>query len=255
MVINMIFNDAPAGWQDLETLVCQILTECGCEAQRNKHIDLPRGGGANIDVYAVDGTREPRLLILCECKHWNSRVPQTVVHAFRTVVHESGAHVGYIVSSAGFQQGAIESAEGTNIHLVTWEQFQAAFYERWFDAMESKLEIVGSEVAELSDYFHPRTTSVLHAIPERVDELQALHRRFSAYNFVSIGSFMRQRVQFPLTRSDPRPGAPDGATIAFPDARSYFDTLLACAEPAIDAYEQFIAKCQAQDAKDGRKPD
>ena len=54
---------------------------------------------------------------------------------------------------AGFQQGAIESAEGTNVHLVTWEQFQEAFYERWFDAMESKLEIVGREVAELGDYF------------------------------------------------------------------------------------------------------
>ena len=248
----MIFNEAPAGWQDLETRVCQILTECGCDAERNKHIDLPKGG-VDIDVYAADSTREPRLLILCECKHWNSRVPQTVIHAFRTVVHESGAHVGYIVSSAGFQQGAIESAEGTNVHLVTWEQFQQAFYERWFDAMESKLKIVGSEVAELSDYFHPRTTSVLHAIPERVDELQRLHRRFSAYNFVSIGSFTGRRVQFPLTLTDPRPGAQDGATITFPDARTYFDTLLACVQPAIAAFEQFIAKYQDEDSRVNRR--
>lgn len=64
----MIFNDATAEWQDLQTRVCQILTECGCEAERNKHIGLARGGGANIDVHAADRTREPRLLILCECK-------------------------------------------------------------------------------------------------------------------------------------------------------------------------------------------
>jgi hypothetical protein len=249
----MIFSDAPIDWQDLEMRVCQILAECGCDAERNRHIDLPRGG-ADIDVYAVDRTREPRLLVLCECKHWNSRVPQTVVHAFRTIVHESGAHVGYIVSSAGFQQGAIDSAEGTNVHLVTWEQFQQAFYERWFGTMDSRLQIVGREVAELSDYFHPRTTSVLHANPERVDELQRLHHRFSAYNSVSIRSFMKSKIQFPLTLSDPRPGAKDGATITFQDARSYFDTLLACARPAIAAYEEFIVKYQEQDAKDGRKP-
>ena len=70
-----------------------------------------------------------------------------------------------------------------------------------------------------------------------------------------MSSFMRQKVQFPLTRNDPRPGAPDGATITFTDARSYFDTLLACAGPAIAAYEEFIMKYQEQDARDGREPD
>jgi restriction endonuclease len=250
----VIFSNAPADWSDLEMRVCQVLTECGCEAERNRHIDLARGG-ANIDVCAVDRTREPRLVILCECKHWNSRVPQTVVHAFRTVVHEAGAHVGYIISSAGFQPGAIEGAVGTNVHLVTWEEFQEVFYERWFDAMDSGLQAVGREVADLADYFHPRTTSVLHAIPERVEELQTLHRRFSAYNFVSIRAFMRRKIDFPLTLEDPRPGAEDGAKITFTDARSYFDTLLACAQPAIEAYEQFIAKYQAEDAKAGRAPD
>lgn len=250
----LIFSDAPVDWQDLETRVCQILTECGCEAERNRHIDLPRGG-VDIDIYAIDRTREPRLVILCECKRWNTKVPQTVVHAFRTVVQETGAHVGYIISSAGFQSGAVESAENTNVHLVTWDQFQKAFYERWFDAMEARLRNVSIEVRELGDYFNRRTTSVLHAIPRRVDELQSLHRRFSAYNFAGVTALLGNKINFPLTVTDPRPGSQDGTKITFPDARRYFDTLLASAGPAIAAYEEFIAKYQAEDAKTGRQPD
>jgi len=206
-------------------------------------------------VYAMDVTRQPRLLILCECKLWKSKVPQNVVRGFRTVMQDSGAHVGYIISSSGFQKGAFESAANTNLHLVTWEEFQQAFYERWFDAMQSRLEDVSLEVRELGDYFNRRTTSVLHAIPERVNELQNLHRRFSAYDTAGINAFMRERIQFPVTCIDPRHGAKDGTKITFPDARSYFDTLLAAVQPAIAAYEGFVAKYQAEDAKVGRKPD
>jgi len=159
------------------------------------------------------------------------------------------------VEQAGFQQGAIESAENTNVHLVTWEEFQKAFYERWFGAMESKLITVSVEVRELGDYFNRRTTSVLHAIPQRVQELQSMQRRFSPYNFAGVTSFLGRKLQFPLTVIDPRPGAQDGAKITFPDARSYFDTLLACAQPAIAAYEEFIEKYQAEDAKIGREPE
>src|SRR5260370_33631163 len=108
----MIFSDAPRVWSELEVRVCQILTECGCSAERSKHLDLPRGG-VNIDVYAEDPTREPHLIIVCECKRWQASVSQTVVHAFRTVVSEIGAHVGFIVSAAGFQSGAIAAAENT----------------------------------------------------------------------------------------------------------------------------------------------
>src|SRR5262249_50416153 len=128
-------------------------------------------------------------------------------------------------------------------------------YDRWFGAMQSRLEEVSLEVRELGDYFNRRTTSVLHRIPQRVDELQSLHNRFSAYNLAGVNAFMREKVRFPVTVIDPRLDAQEGAKIRFRDARSYFDTLLAGAQPAIDAYERFIAKYQAEDARDGRRPD
>jgi predicted helicase len=114
----MIFIDAPREWKNLEMRVCQILSECGCRVERGKHLRLPRGG-ADIDVYAEDLTREPHIVIVCECKHWKTRVPKSTIHSFRTVMSETGAHVGFIVSSMGFQSGAIEAVKNTNIELVT----------------------------------------------------------------------------------------------------------------------------------------
>src|SRR5690349_3423320 len=97
---QMIFLGKPSDWEDLEQKVVQIFREAGCTASRNKTLDTVRGD-VDIDVIVRDRTRRPHTLILCECKHWNRRVPKTVVHAFRTVVHDSGANLGFIISDSG----------------------------------------------------------------------------------------------------------------------------------------------------------
>ncbi len=95
-------------------------------AEVDKHIETARGC-VDIDVYAVDKTHAPELTYLCECKHWDRRVPQTVVHAFRTVVQDYGSNVGFVISKKGFQKGAFETVKNTNIRLVDWNEFQNTF--------------------------------------------------------------------------------------------------------------------------------
>jgi restriction system protein len=70
-------------------------------------------GTAEIDVYATETVDGRSYTILVECKNWTARVPQAVIHGFRTVVADSGANLGYIVSAAGFQSGALTAAELT----------------------------------------------------------------------------------------------------------------------------------------------
>jgi len=96
-------------------------------------------GAVDIDVLVHDRTRRPHALVLCECKLWSRRVPKTVVHAFRTVVHDSGAHHGFIISDSGFQAGSYDAAANANIKLLTWEQFQAEMYNRWFAVQQWRL--------------------------------------------------------------------------------------------------------------------
>lgn len=128
----MISSNVPESWQALQEGVAQILSECRFSAEIEKTIRTVRGEVA-VDVYAEEMIKGRKYVILCECKHWKNRVPQTVIHSFRTVVTDSGANIGYIISSAGFQSGAFEAAEQSNIRLVTWEEFQLEFEASWID--------------------------------------------------------------------------------------------------------------------------
>lgn len=128
----MITTVAPDTWQDLQTQVARTLAECGFTTATEQVIQLVRGQ-AEIDVLAQESIRGRKYLIFCECKHWQSSVPQTVIHSFRTIVADGGANKGYIISLRGFQSGAITAAELTNIELVSWDQFQAAFEESWIN--------------------------------------------------------------------------------------------------------------------------
>jgi hypothetical protein len=84
-----------------------------------------------VDVLAGDPSATPPATYICEFKHWQSAVSQDVIHAFRTVVADAGAHRGFVVSSNGFGSGAYEAAEHSNVDLVTWQEFQRLFVDRW----------------------------------------------------------------------------------------------------------------------------
>jgi hypothetical protein len=68
---------------------------------------------------------------VADCKRWRSRVPQAEVQAFRTIVGDAGAHFGLFISALGFQAGARDVVQYTNVHLLDWAEFQSLFAERW----------------------------------------------------------------------------------------------------------------------------
>lgn len=129
-----IFDREPANWRELQDMAAQLFAETGCEVQVGRNLENVRGA-KEIDVYVRDTSIVPAGMYLCECKHWQRAVPQEVVHAFRTVMQDVGAHHGYIISSGGFQSGAHEAARNTNLHLVTFPELQAIFFDRWRIAM------------------------------------------------------------------------------------------------------------------------
>jgi len=117
-------------WHDLQVRVSQVLCECGLDSHVGVKIPTARGQ-FEIDVYATDPTTSPPAIYLCECKRWTTRVPQAEVQTFRTIVTDVGAHFGLFISSAGFQEGAFDVVNHTNIHLLNWCGFQQLFIERW----------------------------------------------------------------------------------------------------------------------------
>jgi hypothetical protein len=58
---------------------------------------------------------------LVECKHWKSPVSKLHVLALREIVADTGADRGILLCEAGFQSGAIEAANLTNVQVTSLE--------------------------------------------------------------------------------------------------------------------------------------
>lgn len=159
----------PTSWRDLQDRVAQILTECGIDTAVEKQVELARGS-VNIDVWAHDALSVPPQTYIVECKHWSNPVPQTVVHAFRTVVGDCGANWGAIVSSNGFQSGAYTAAQYSNVRLHTWNEFLALFELTWFDR-----------------YFCPKVTEVTDPLIEYTEPINS--RVFRKANLLPKAQF------------------------------------------------------------------
>lgn len=97
-----IFDRESDDWQALQNMTGQLFREIGCEVEISRRLENVRGA-KEIDVYARDVSIVPPAQCLCECKFWRRAVPQEVVHAFRTVMADVGAHRGFIISRGGFQ--------------------------------------------------------------------------------------------------------------------------------------------------------
>lgn len=120
-------------------------------AQRQVHVNLVRGG-VDIDVLATDIRDGIRTTIVCECKYWETPIPQAVVHAFRTVIADMGANHGYIISKVGFQAGAYEAVKSTNVELLTFNEFQARFFKRW---VKARLDALEKSIGDFNVYYEP----------------------------------------------------------------------------------------------------
>ena len=174
-IIQVITEKEPQTWQQLQDWCAQILHECGWQAKTEVTVDLVRGH-AVIDVLATETVRGREYQTLVECKNWSSKVPQHVVHSFRTVVADVGANAGYIVSMAGFQPGAYQAVEHTNVKLLTWLEFQEIFEQQWY--WEYLTKYVVEHLEPLGDYLEPipAMTHWDQYLEEEVERLKQLHR-------------------------------------------------------------------------------
>ncbi len=148
----MIENPNPINWQDLQKGVCRIFNEIGLDAEIGITFKTPRGN-VEIDVFAIDENSVDKIRYIVECKNWNQSIPQTVIHAFTTVMHEIGANIGFVISKQGFQSGAESYTQHTNISCFTYEQFQNRYFEIWHKRFF--VTKIGDSVDSLSQYVEP----------------------------------------------------------------------------------------------------
>lgn len=193
-----IFDRDPRDWRELQTMTGQMFTEIGCEVEVGKKLEIVRGT-KEIDVYARDSHAVPPAVYLCECKFWRRPVPQEVVHAFRTVILDAGAHRGFIISNAGFQQGAFEAARNTNTDLVTFKRLQEIFFDRWRVAMAERFVPYADRLFPYWDF-----PGRMPRFRWRKDHVERQQRLKEAYQpLLHLGPFARMKNfvrTFPIVR-------------------------------------------------------
>lgn len=181
-----IFKDAPKDWRDLEIKTTKIFSEIGCNSSNQVDMETVRGR-VNIDVVAKDTTQHPHLVYFCECKYWESAIPQNIIHAFRTVVADSGAHCGFIIAKKGFQSGSFEAVKNTNVYLLNWDEFIETFKERWLKKRIDTLHSIGKP---LYDFCNPTSTFFLDNLrrlsSDAQKEFENIIKEYHSYATISL---------------------------------------------------------------------
>lgn len=140
--------EEPKDWKDLQDKVAIILKGCNYAVETPKTIKGVRGT-VEIDVFAY---KKELMTIICECKYWNTAIPQTIVHGFRTVVNDLGANLGIIVTKTGYQEGAYNTANFTNIQLLTWDEFENKYKQYYLNSFYKKMEKRRKQLHRFSNF-------------------------------------------------------------------------------------------------------
>lgn len=186
----MIESKIPDTWVDLQNEVSKIFLECGFESETPKIIETVRGK-VEIDVYAIDSSLKPELVYLCECKHWKSAVPQTIIHSFRTVVSDFGANWGLIISLNGYQSGAFEATKNTNIKLLNWIEFQKLFEDLWYNKyFRSQLSYVAEPLIDYTEPINLRVFRKADLLTQSAqEEFRRLRNKYGDIAFFALSLY------------------------------------------------------------------
>lgn len=75
-------------------------------------------GTYQIDIYAEFTAMSVTFKVLCECKQYSKPVGRDKVAELHSKLESIGAHKGILLSTSGFQSGAVEFAKAHGIALI-----------------------------------------------------------------------------------------------------------------------------------------
>lgn len=198
----MIYCPLPETWQQLQEWVCTILQQCGITAEIEKTLTTPRGS-TTVDVFGTDEHSVDQITYIVECKNWNQAIPQTVIHSFTTVMQETGANIGYIISKTGFQKGALQYISNTNIRALTFDQFQQHYLHVWLQ--HYFIPAIGEISRDMLDYTEPinsyRERRKRELPMGQQEEFLQLYEQYHLYGNAVLACHVSNRSDFSILAS------------------------------------------------------
>lgn len=105
-------------WSAYQENAAEFFRELGLQATTNAEVEGVRTHH-DVDVLVTFQHSGLDLKWVVECKHWKSNVSKLHVLALRQIVDEVGADRGILLAENGFQSGAIEAAEKSDVSLTS----------------------------------------------------------------------------------------------------------------------------------------
>ena len=106
---------------EYERFVQQVIAELGImnpEHQR-EFVGIRSQRKIKVDVsFELTPLGGARTIYVVECKCYNHRVPVDDIEEFHSKLDDIGAHKGILITTVGFQEGAIKTAKGRGIALA-----------------------------------------------------------------------------------------------------------------------------------------
>lgn len=128
-------------WFEFQEDIKDHFNSLGADAETNIRVQGVRTCH-DIDVLVKTRFLGENITWVVEAKHWKSKVTKAQVLTLRSIVDDIGADRGFIISVAGFQSGAFEAANNTNVKLKTFD--------------ELKIDTKGLIEAEILKTYHKR---------------------------------------------------------------------------------------------------
>lgn len=110
-------------WFQFQEDICSHFRTIGADAATNVTVQGTRTKH-DIDILITTKYLGEELTWIVEAKKWKSRVNKLQVLGLRQIVDDIGADRGFIISEVGFQKGAYEAAENSNVKLKTFAELR-----------------------------------------------------------------------------------------------------------------------------------
>jgi restriction system protein len=105
-------------WRDYQEQTAQFFRDLGLAAETDVTVQGVRTSH-DVDVLVRFDHVGFEVTWIVECKLWQTPVTRLHVLALRTIVSETGADRGILMAERGFQSGAVEAADLTNVQLTS----------------------------------------------------------------------------------------------------------------------------------------
>lgn len=177
-----------ADWKDYQEEAADFFRSMGLEANTDVTVQGVRTTH-DIDVLVKMHHFGFDVTWIVECKHWKTSVSKLHVLALREIVADTGADRGILLAEAGFQSGAVEAANLTNVQVTSLadlnitarEQVSAIrlreFYERVEQCHLQYWEI--GKDKRIRDGLRPDTYEVGYSAPQVIEACRDMLARAS----------------------------------------------------------------------------